>query len=475
MYTTHYGLTAKPFSIVPDPNILFLSKTHENALTYLEYGLSEKVGFVLLTGEIGIGKTTLIRHILNKMSSKMDIAAIFNTNLSSEDLFRLILSEFEIPCDTADKSIHLETFYHFLIEQFARGRHTLLIIDEAQNLSDEVLEDIRMLFNLQTDNNILLQIILVGQPELRQRMTSPGMRQLAQRISVNYHLSPLTDEQTYQYINYRLKTAGAADALFSPEAMNLIYEKSAGIPRTINLLCDAGLVYGYAENKSHIDRSIIENVLRDRICLSVTPHQDQPLPTPIADAVQDGPATEFAERLAAIEAAFADLQYGQEKFMQEIRSEFDQKFEELKNASAENSHSRLRGEADNQPVAEIYEQPDLFAFKDSAVAHTLEYESEGHPHETAIDDSDYRPRTLFIPRKPDLRKLFRKRVLPYLDMSYTWAKCNVSRKFGVLGHTPDGSACRSVGHLGGERSAVRDVFRPSGGFGAVSGLGKSVL
>jgi type II secretory pathway predicted ATPase ExeA len=234
MYTSHFGLTTKPFSIVPDPNVLFLSKTYENALTYLEYGLSEKVGFILLTGEVGIGKTTLIRHMLNKMPSQMDIAVIFNTNFTSDQLFRRILNEFELPCDTGDKSVHLETLYHFLIEQFANDRHTLLIIDEAQNLSDEILEDVRMLFNLQTDNQVLLQIILVGQPDLKQRMNSPNLRQLAQRIVVNYHLTPLTQEQTSQYINFRLQAAGATDNLFSQDAMGLIHQKSRGIPRTIN-------------------------------------------------------------------------------------------------------------------------------------------------------------------------------------------------------------------------------------------------
>ena len=218
MCESHFGLTAKPFSMVPNPEILFLSKNHENALTYLEYGLSEKVGFILLTGEIGAGKTTLIRHMLNKMESQIDIAVIFNTSFTSDQMFRRILSEFEIPCDTTDKERHLQLLYQFLIDRYAQGRHMLLIVDEAQNLSDAALEDIRMLSNLQTDDRILLQIMLVGQPELKNRLNMPAFRQLAQRIAVSYHITPLDEVQTRHYIGYRIDKAGGEPDLFTPEA-----------------------------------------------------------------------------------------------------------------------------------------------------------------------------------------------------------------------------------------------------------------
>jgi general secretion pathway protein A len=433
MYTTHYGLTAKPFSIVPDPNILFLSKNHENALTYLEYGLSEKVGFILLTGEVGIGKTTLIRYMTNKMSSQMDIAVIFNTNFSSDQLFRRILSEFELPCDTADKSLHLETLYHFLIEQFARGRHTLLVIDEAQNLADEVLEDIRMLFNLQTDNHILLQIILVGQTDLKRRMGSPNLRQLAQRIVVNYHLSPLTSKQTYEYINFRLKAAGATTDLFTPEAMALIYEKSGGIPRTINLLCDAGLVYGYAENKTQIDREIIESVLKDRICLT-TVTQDLPLPSE-AQAPSEAPPIGLVERIAAVEDALAILQNEQMTFLGEIRSELDQNrqlVQALQTAPPENAQPHAIEEQETVTTAAAFDDPSAaFTFKDSGAAHPLKFEDQRYAHEATPPPPDHRFEPVLAALRPSLGKTFRKRILPYLDMGYTWIRSTLSLRYAI--------------------------------------------
>lgn len=327
MYEKHYGLTTKPFSIVPNPDILYRSRNHENALTYLEYGLREKVGFILLTGEIGSGKTTLIRYMLNDIDSQTDVAVIFNTNFSADQLLRRILSEFEISCGDVDKERHLETLYRFLIERYAQGRYPLVIIDEAQNLSDDALEDIRMLSNLQTDKHILLQIMLVGQTELRNRLISPVLRQVAQRIAVNYHLSPLDAPQANHYIAYRIQKAGGPTDLFSTEAMNLIYENSGGIPRTINILCDAGLVYGYAENRQRIDRAMMQRVLDDRICLSVA-SQDEivHISTETKPAIW---ADILWERLNAIENALADFQDQQKTFMRNIRSEMELRFHTL--------------------------------------------------------------------------------------------------------------------------------------------------
>lgn len=327
MYESHYGLTSKPFSIVPNPDMLFLSKNHENALTYLEYGLSEKVGFILLTGEIGAGKTTLIRHILNKIESKMDIAVIFNTNFSSDQLLRRILSEFEITSDTTDKEQHLELLYHFLIERYAQGRHVLLIIDEAQNLSDKALEDIRMLSNLQTDDRVLLQIMLVGQPELKNRLNTPDLKQLAQRIAVNYHITPLDEDQTYHYIGYRIQKAGGTPDLFTPEAIKEVYKHSGGIPRTINLMCDTALVYGFADGRQHIDVAVIGKVIKDKVCMSVS--EEPSVGRTIKKAVSGGAGPGIMERIHWLEESVAELKRQHEKFATQVNNDLLLKYQQL--------------------------------------------------------------------------------------------------------------------------------------------------
>jgi general secretion pathway protein A len=265
MYKEFYGFKEKPFNLVPNPSYLFLSTKHANALSFLEYGLTEKVGFVMLTGEIGIGKTTIVRYLLNQIESDMDVAVIFNTNVLSDDLISLILSEFEIEYDDGIvKAKALVLLYEFLIEKYSKGRKVLLIIDEAQNLSEEVLEEIRMLSNLQTDEEMLLQIMIVGQPELRDKISDPKLEQFAQRIAVSYHLSAMTLEETGDYIAYRLKKAGGKPDLFSLDAVKKIYEMSTGIPRTINLLCDASLVYGYADENQVIDSDTVNLVVEDK-------------------------------------------------------------------------------------------------------------------------------------------------------------------------------------------------------------------
>jgi putative secretion ATPase (PEP-CTERM system associated) len=327
MYANHYGLTAKPFSIVPNPHVLFLSKHHENALTYLEYGLTEKVGFILLTGEIGTGKTTLVRHMLLQMESRMDIAVIFNTNVSSEQLFGLILKEFGIDCGSSSKEAQLNHLYEFLIDRYASNRHVLLVIDEAQNLSADALEDIRMLSNLQTDDRLLLQIMLIGQPELKQRLKMPDLGQLAQRIAVNYHLTALDDAQTRRYIAFRIQAAGGAPDLFSAGAVKLIHDHSGGVPRTINLLCDAALVYGYAEDLAQIDETVVAKVLADGTCLSVN---DAALADdlPTAPSNTTGP-DDLRERLAVVEASLKDLKRRHDGLHQAVQQELIGKYQEL--------------------------------------------------------------------------------------------------------------------------------------------------
>ena len=327
MYESHFGLTAKPFSMVPNPEILFLSKNHENALTYLEYGLSEKVGFILLTGEIGAGKTTLIRYMLNKMESQFDIAVIFNTNFTSDQMLRRILSEFDIPCDTTDKERHLQLLYQFLIDRYAQERHVLLIVDEAQNLSDTALEDIRMLSNLQTDDRILLQIMLVGQPELKNRLNLPDFRQLAQRIAVNYHITPLDEVQTRQYIGYRISKAGGEPDLFAPEAIDKIYLHSGGIPRSINLMCDTALVYGFADNQERIDAAVVEKVIKDKVCMSVSEGASVGRNKKGGDSASVG--QRIMERIYSLEHSLSELKQQHENFTQTVQNDLLIKYQQL--------------------------------------------------------------------------------------------------------------------------------------------------
>lgn len=264
MYEQYYGLKEKPFQIVPNPDYLYFSPKHENALTYLEYGIREGAGFILLTGEIGIGKTTLIRYCINTIEAETEIAVIFNTNVTGEQLIDLVLREFEIEPVANDKTKNIDMLYHYLIEKYAQRKKVLLIIDEAQNLQDEVLEEVRMLSNLQADDTLLLQIMLVGQPELKNKLKRPSLAQLTQRIAVNYHLVPLTREETGAYIRSRLKMAGGKIDIFTDTAVDKIHSYSKGIPRSINLLCDTALVYGFADGVKTIDNSIVKQVIESK-------------------------------------------------------------------------------------------------------------------------------------------------------------------------------------------------------------------
>lgn len=265
MYTQFYNLEQKPFSLVPNPSFLYLSSEHKNALTYLEYGFTENVGFLMLTGGIGTGKTTLLRHILNRIDAEVEVAVLFNTNLAQNELIHLILNRFEIEYDkNITQSAALEILYEFLIEKYSQGKQVMLVVDEAQNLSVNSLEEIRMLSNLQTDEEMLLKVIIVGQPELKHKIESPELEQFAQRIAASYHLAGMSLEETNDYIEHRIKKAGRTEKLFTDEAILAVYEVSEGIPRIINLLCDAALVYGFADELQVIDEETIRQVVQEK-------------------------------------------------------------------------------------------------------------------------------------------------------------------------------------------------------------------
>ncbi|GAM10599.1 general secretion pathway protein A [Geobacter sp. OR-1] len=264
MYESYFSLSSKPFELLPNPDFLFLSKSHKRALTYLDYGIQERVGFILLTGEVGSGKTTIIRDMLKKHHEQVVISKVFNTRVNSEQLIALINDDFGISIANKDKTVMLRDLNDFLVEQYAVGNFPVLIVDEAQNLTPKLLEEIRMLSNLETDSSKLLQIILVGQPELRDTISSPALRQLRQRISINCHLQPLSRTEMEQYIFHRLQVAGNRDAVsFSKAALDLIAANSQGIPRLINIICDFLLISAFAEGTRSIDEAMVKDVTGD--------------------------------------------------------------------------------------------------------------------------------------------------------------------------------------------------------------------
>jgi general secretion pathway protein A len=290
MYEKFYRLKENPFQLTPNSDFFYLTSKHENALAYLRYGLIQKVGFTLLTGEIGTGKTTVILHFLDHYCQDMKTAMISNTNISADQLLILILKKFGLSPEGAEKSKQIEMLNQFLLDSYSRKLRNLLIIDEAQNLSLECLEEIRMLSNFQCNGDLLLQIVLAGQPEFRARLKSPRLANISQRISASYHLAALSYSESYRYIAYRLKKAGGNPSLFSPEAKNLIYKTASGIPRTINLLADAALVYGFAEELKTINAEIVEKAIKDKDGLGIdfdAEYADSVLSAPMETAESD--------------------------------------------------------------------------------------------------------------------------------------------------------------------------------------------
>lgn len=265
MYEAFYGFREKPFSLIPDPEFLYLSKNHQLALNLLEYGLTEQTGFVVITGEVGSGKTTLVRQLLNSVSDEVVIGLITNTHQSFGELLQWIALAFDLDCRDKDKVQLYQDFVNFLIEQYASSRRTVVIIDEAQNLSLSALEELRMLSNINADKDYLLQLILVGQPELLRKLKRPQLRQFVQRVGVDYHLGPLTLEDTVGYIRHRIDVGGGDPNLFDEFACAAVHHYTEGVPRLTNILCDLALVYGYAEEKRQIDMDIVIEVASSRL------------------------------------------------------------------------------------------------------------------------------------------------------------------------------------------------------------------
>ncbi len=277
MYAPYFGLTQEPFSIAPDPRYLFMSERHREALAHLLYGLGGGGGFVLLTGEIGTGKTTVCRCFLEQMPKDCNVAYIFNPKLTVPELLQSICDEFHIAVPQKDLlpptvKDYLDPLNDFLLREHAAGRNNLLIIDEAQNLSAEVLEQLRLLTNLETSERKLLQIVLIGQPELRTLLARPELEQLAQRVIARYHLDALTEEETGQYVRHRLDVAGLSRALpFERKALRRIHQLARGVPRRINLLCDRALLGAFAASEPAVTRSIVDKAAEEVFGPKVAP------------------------------------------------------------------------------------------------------------------------------------------------------------------------------------------------------------
>jgi putative secretion ATPase (PEP-CTERM system associated) len=265
MYESFYGLTAKPFQLKPDPNFFFGSKGHKRAMAYLEYGLSQGDGFIVITGEVGAGKTTLMRNLFRQLEKEKIVAAqIVNTHVGSDDILRLVISAFGIECHDENKATLLTRLEKFLRDCDRQGLRALLVVDEAQNLSPDAVEELRMLSNFQTDERSLLQTFLLGQPEFRKTMLSENMKQLLQRVIASYHLGPLDLTDTRSYIEHRLHTVGwTTNPVISAEAFSAIYNYTGGIPRKINALCDRLFLMGYLEEYHGFGAPEVAQVIAD--------------------------------------------------------------------------------------------------------------------------------------------------------------------------------------------------------------------
>jgi general secretion pathway protein A len=265
MYAPHFGLTERPFSLAPDPRYFYLSDAHREALAHLLYGIGEGGSFVQLTGEVGTGKTTVCRTLLEQLPDDVDVAMIFNPRLTSVELLAAACDEFRIvyPAGTTSPKILVDALSQALLDAHGRGRRTVLIIDEAQNLSPEVLEEIRLLTNLETTREKLLQVILIGQPELADILARPELRQLAQRVTARCHLRPFTEEESRAYVQHRLEVAGRQKPLFDRAALRLAHHLSGGVPRLLNTICDRALLGAYAVGQDRVTAAIVRRAGRE--------------------------------------------------------------------------------------------------------------------------------------------------------------------------------------------------------------------
>ena len=275
MYEEFYHLEEKPFTLSPDPNFLYLGRSHRRALNILEYAVESDSGITVISGEVGTGKTTLIRSLMKELGENYTIGLITNTQRDFGSLLRWVLMSYGIETDETDQVRLYQELVKFITREHEAGRRVVLIIDEAQNLGPEALEDIRMLTNVNVDKDVVLQLILVGQPELLELLRKKELRQFAQRVSADYLLKPLTFEETCSYIKHRIKVAGGDENLFAMTAYATVFYHSGGIPRVINTICEMALVYAYADGKPRVRKEIVLDAIRDRKVGGLVIREDQ--------------------------------------------------------------------------------------------------------------------------------------------------------------------------------------------------------
>jgi general secretion pathway protein A len=264
MYESYFGLTGKPFSLLPEANYLFFSKRHQHIVNILEYGMQTQAAFIVITGDVGAGKTTVIRHFLAHLPEKVTVGLITNPSKRLGSLLNWISNAFDLPHYENDEAKMYNGFVEFLLAQYARGLRTVLIIDEAQNLTSEVLEELRMLSNVNNEQDMLLQIVLAGQPELLETLNRVDLRQFVQRIGAHGHLTALSPMETAAYIRHRLSVVGGTEPIFDDRACAAVYYFSTGVPRLINLLCDQALMYAFAEDQTEVHYETVAEVVTDR-------------------------------------------------------------------------------------------------------------------------------------------------------------------------------------------------------------------
>jgi general secretion pathway protein A len=305
MYEQFYNLRERPFNLVPDPDFLYLSPQHKLARAYLEYGIRQRLGFVVLTGEVGTGKTTLIKSLIRARETGQRLGVLYQTSMAAGDLLDTLLREFEVRGHYPNRTAKLAAFNQFLLSAYSRSENVVLLVDEAQNLGPEALEEIRLLSNLQTEKEPLLQVILVGQPGLRERLRHPSLRQLAQRVSVHYHLNPLNFQETKEYINYRLARAGGS-GIFTESALEKLFHYSQGVPRRINAWCDLALVAGFAETRPEIDGEFIDTVVAAQGG-SLEGQEDSATPIAAPSSLVEGARSSIAISDNGLEATVGEL------------------------------------------------------------------------------------------------------------------------------------------------------------------------